>query len=81
MKSPRASKIKSRAPSRDTGKRNEGRNRAVRGQKTPSVAKSSTSIGAIIRAIAGEVPVKEWQKVPVDLSYQHDHYLYGSPKR
>lgn len=28
-----------------------------------------------------EVPEEEWEKVPTDGSYQHDHYLYGTPKR
>jgi hypothetical protein len=28
-----------------------------------------------------EVPDEEWEKVPTDGSYQHDRYLYGTPKR
>jgi len=28
-----------------------------------------------------EVPDEEWERVPTDGSYQHDHYLYGTPKR
>jgi Arc/MetJ-type ribon-helix-helix transcriptional regulator len=28
-----------------------------------------------------EIPEEEWAKLPTDLAEQHDHYLYGSPKR
>lgn len=28
-----------------------------------------------------EVPDEVWEKVPTDGSYQHDHYLYGTPMR
>ena len=31
--------------------------------------------------LSAEVPAQEWQNVPTDGSEQHDHYLYGSPKR
>ena len=27
------------------------------------------------------VPDEEWDKLPADLAEQHDHYLYGTPKR
>lgn len=27
------------------------------------------------------IPDEEWDKLPVDLAEQHDHYLYGTPKR
>ncbi len=28
-----------------------------------------------------DIPDEEWDKLPVDLAEQHDHYLYGTPKR
>ncbi len=28
-----------------------------------------------------KIPDEEWEKMPTDGSYQHDHYLYGTPKR
>ncbi len=28
-----------------------------------------------------EIPDEEWHKLPTDLAAQHDHYLYGTPKR
>jgi Arc/MetJ-type ribon-helix-helix transcriptional regulator len=27
------------------------------------------------------IPAEEWDKVPVDGAEQHDHYIYGTPKR
>ena len=27
------------------------------------------------------IPDEEWAKLPTDLAEQHDHYLYGTPKR
>jgi Arc/MetJ-type ribon-helix-helix transcriptional regulator len=28
-----------------------------------------------------DVPAQEWDKLPSDLAEQHDHYIYGTPKR
>ena len=33
------------------------------------------------RAIFADVPQEAWDELPDDLSYQHDHYIYGTPKR
>jgi Arc/MetJ-type ribon-helix-helix transcriptional regulator len=27
------------------------------------------------------IPAEEWAKLPVDGATQHDHYIYGTPKR
>lgn len=35
----------------------------------------------IAEEISSQVPLEEWQKLPADGAEQHDHYLYGSPKR
>ena len=35
----------------------------------------------IAEEISSHVPLEEWQKLPADGAEQHDHYLYGSPKR
>ena len=32
-------------------------------------------------ADAGDIPEEEWEKLPTDLATQHDHYIYGTPKR
>ena len=34
-----------------------------------------------IAAITASVPAEEWDKLPRDLAANHDHYLYGTPKR
>ena len=41
----------------------------------------STSIWKKIRARAKNVPDKVWEEMPKDGSEQHDHYLYGVPKK
>jgi hypothetical protein len=28
-----------------------------------------------------KLPDEVWENMPTDGSYQHDHYLYGTPKR
>jgi hypothetical protein len=28
-----------------------------------------------------DIPEEEWAKLPTDLATQHDHYIYGTPKR
>ena len=32
-------------------------------------------------AAFAKVPKEEWAKLPTDGSINHDHYLYGAPKR
>ena len=34
-----------------------------------------------IQDITADVPDEEWEKLPTDLAEQHDHYIYGTPKR
>jgi predicted XRE-type DNA-binding protein len=34
-----------------------------------------------IAEITASVPPEEWEKLPTDLAANHDHYLYGAPKR
>ncbi len=33
-----------------------------------------------LRAIWADVPQKEWDKLPADLTEHLDHYIYGTPK-
>jgi hypothetical protein len=35
----------------------------------------------IAEEISSQVPLEEWSKLPSDGAEQHDHYLYGSPKK
>lgn len=39
------------------------------------------SIWDKIHAHSAEIPDEEWERMPVDGSEQHDHYLYGMPKK
>jgi Arc/MetJ-type ribon-helix-helix transcriptional regulator len=38
-------------------------------------------IEEVLAEIAAQVPDKEWERLPADLSDNLDHYLYGAPKR
>jgi hypothetical protein len=38
-------------------------------------------IWEVIAEISEEIPIEEWEKLPSDGSVNHDHYLYGAPKR
>jgi hypothetical protein len=47
---------------------------------------AQASVGArplweVAEEISSQVPIEEWEKLPADGAEQHDHYLYGSPKR
>ena len=48
-----------------------------------SVAKKRDSrpIWEIAKEISESVPLEEWEKLPSDGSINHDHYLYGAPKK
>jgi hypothetical protein len=55
-------------------------------QSTSEPEPSTSSEGGIaslldlVAQIHAQVPPEEWEKIPHDLSINHDHYLYGSPK-
>ncbi len=34
-----------------------------------------------ILALASQVPQEVWDRLPTDGASQHDHYIYGTPKR
>jgi Arc/MetJ-type ribon-helix-helix transcriptional regulator len=34
-----------------------------------------------IQDLTADVPDEAWDKLPADLAEQHDHYIYGTPKR
>jgi hypothetical protein len=38
-------------------------------------------IWEIITELSAQIPLEEWARLPTDGAEQHDHYLYGSPKR
>jgi hypothetical protein len=47
----------------------------------PSTPKNVRPIWEIITELSAQVPMEEWEKLPTDGAEQHDHYLYGAPKR
>ena len=44
-------------------------------------SENSRPIWEVIAEISGEIPDEEWEKLPSDGSVNHDHYLYGAPKK
>lgn len=50
-------------------------------EQEPRPRENSRPIWEIITELSAEVPMEEWAKLPTDGAEQHDHYLYGSPKR
>jgi Arc/MetJ-type ribon-helix-helix transcriptional regulator len=48
---------------------------------TPEEIAAARPIWEEIAEIAASVPEEEWAKLPVDGAEQHDHYIYGTPKR
>jgi hypothetical protein len=50
-------------------------------EQEPRPREDSRPIWEIITELSSEIPMEEWAKLPADGAEQHDHYLYGSPKR
>jgi hypothetical protein len=42
---------------------------------------TAVPVWEILLQIAADVPDEELAKIPHDAAEQHDHYLYGAPKR
>ena len=38
-------------------------------------------IWEVFQELSADVPGEVWESLPPDLSEQHDHYIYGTPKR
>ncbi|MDS3859959.1 hypothetical protein RIF25_03965 [Thermosynechococcaceae cyanobacterium BACA0444] len=49
-------------------------------QSSESTELNISSLLDLVTQIQAQVPIEEWQKLPTDLSINHDHYLYSSPK-
>jgi hypothetical protein len=47
----------------------------------PQCKENARPIWENITELSAQVPMEEWEKPPSDGAEQHDHYLYGSPKR
>ena len=50
----------------------------LRREKTSRQAKP---ISAVFEDLSGEIPLEEWKELPADGAENHDHYLYGAPKK
>jgi Arc/MetJ-type ribon-helix-helix transcriptional regulator len=60
----------------------QGRNSGEAQSKTGSVGEPDPKpIWEIADELRGSVADEEWAKLPVDGASQHDHYIYGTPKR
>jgi hypothetical protein len=53
----------------------------LRKEQKPDASETVRPIWEIIAELSAEIPLEEWAKLPTDGAEQHDHYLYGSPKR
>ena len=49
--------------------------------KPPETSPAYKPIWEEFEEIAASIPDEEWRKLPVDGAEQHDHYIYGTPKR
>ncbi len=39
------------------------------------------SIENVLKSLAAKVPAEDWNHLPVDLTDDLDHYIYGTPKK
>ncbi len=51
------------------------------GDRAAEVSQQETPISQVIAEIMSDVPAEEMAKLPKDGASQHDHYIYGWPKR
>jgi Arc/MetJ-type ribon-helix-helix transcriptional regulator len=58
-----------------------GRDRGQAGQGEVAPAPAHRPIWEEIEEITASIPDEEFLKLPVDGAEQHDHYIYGTPKR
>ncbi len=50
-------------------------------EQEPRPRENSRPIWEIIEEISSQAPPGTWDSVPSDGSVNHDHYLYGAPKK
>ncbi len=51
------------------------------GSENKRAGTSFKPIYEIFDSLSETIPAEEWQKLPKDGAENHDHYLYGSPKK
>jgi Arc/MetJ-type ribon-helix-helix transcriptional regulator len=47
----------------------------------PEPVPTHKPIWEVFQELSADVPEEDWDKLPTDLAEQHDHYIYGTPKR
>ena len=55
--------------------------RQVLNQDLKSADQPRRHISDVIREIMSDVPAEVFERLPRDGASEHDHYIYGSPKR
>ena len=55
--------------------------RIVEAAANRSSSADTRPIWEIATEISSSIPIEEWEKLPSDGSVNHDHYLYGAPKK
>jgi len=61
---------------------NQEQNQAKQPAASPAEAvPRHKPIWEVAADIRNSVPAEEWAKLPSDGAEQHDHYIYGTPKR
>ena len=53
----------------------------MRNLRKENKSQKAKSISAIFEDLSNEIPLEEWQELPSDGAENHDHYLYGAPKK
>ncbi len=47
----------------------------------PSAPQEKSIFETMLEGMERDIPAAEWEKLPVDGAQNHDHYLYGAPKK
>ena len=53
----------------------------VNGLRKERATSQVKPISAIFEDLSSEIPLDEWRELPSDGAENHDHYLYGAPKK
>ena len=48
---------------------------------SPLQLEKKSFFDAFLEGMVRDIPAEEWQKLPTDGAENHDHYLYGAPKK
>ncbi len=64
----------------EMGNQPEDAVRAV-GPASDASRRSDRTLEEILEHFSRNIPDEEWDKLPSDLSFNLDHYIYGTPKR